>query len=397
MRIFDTLSLSTRMFQTRPLRTFLTILGVGVGIGTVLFLVSLGYGLQESILQRIATADSLLALDVGAGPVEELLLTEENIRRIQQSDSVAEIARLKNFSAQVSYGQITTNTMASAVDHSYFRMQGALVQHGALYTENEKNVAVISSAAAALFNKTPQEIVGERIHLTLLIPDPEDEAYVIVIDQGEPFTVTGVVDDENVSYVYVPLSDLSNVESQPYDMLKVKVKESALMEETRTALINQGFVVSALSDIIDQANRIFGIIQIVLALFGLVALVVSAIGMFNTMTITLLERTSEIGIMRAIGIRRRDVFGLFLVESMLMGLLGGLGGVMIGVVAGWVTNLGVNVLARRFGGTSIDIFEVPLWFVVVILAFSTSIGLATGLYPSYRASKLNPLDALRNK
>jgi putative ABC transport system permease protein len=115
------------------------------------------------------------------------------------------------------------------------------------------------------------------------------------------------------------------------------------------------------------------------------------------MTIALLERTNEIGIMRAIGITKTDVCKLFLLESMLMGFLGGLGGVLMGVAAGSLTNIGVNMLAVRFGGSAIDLFYVPGWFVTVIIVFSTCIGFLTGLYPSLRASRLNPLDALRYK
>ena len=137
--------------------------------------------------------------------------------------------------------------------------------------------------------------------------------------------------------------------------------------------------------------------QTVLALFGLIALFVSAIGMFNTMTIALLERTNEIGIMRSIGVRRSDIRKLFLFESMLMGFLGGVGGVGIAMLGGTLANMGINALAQRFGGTALNLFVYPAWFVILIIVFSAIIGFLTGLYPSYRASRLNPLDALRYK
>lgn len=398
MRTLDLLSLSTRMFKTRPMRTFLTVLGVGVGIGTVLFLVSLGYGLQDIILSRIATADSLLTLDVSAGPSDELALTQANVAKINAIPGVSGVSRLKNFSAQITLNNLITNAQLSAVDYSFMQLKGVSVSAGQIYGKNDTGAVLISSAGVKLFNTDPGAIVGKNMDVTIFVPAASGSSIVSTINFPRSVAVSGVVDDDNASYLYMPISALpKSVPIDAYDQLKVRVASNDRMEAVRNAIIQDGFVVSALSDTIDQANKIFHIVQIVLALFGLVALIVSAIGMFNTMTITLLERTNEIGIMRAIGITRRDVRLLFLVESMLMGLLGGVMGVAIGVAAGQIANLGINLLASHFGGKTLNLFYVPMWFVIVIISFSTLIGFATGLYPSRRASHLNPLDALRYK
>lgn len=397
MRTLDLLSLSTRMFKTRPMRTFLTVLGVGVGIGTVLFLVSLGYGLQDIILSRIATADSLLTLDVSAGPSDELALTPQNVQKISDIAGVAEVSRLKNFASQITLNNLITNAQLSTVDYSFMRLKGVAVTTGSVYSETGADSALISSAGVKLFNTDPATIIGKEINVAVFVPTGSDNSNVDTINLPQKIRITGVIDDDNLSYLYMPITALPGVPIAAYDQLKVRVASNTVMEQVRDAIIKDGFIVSALSDTIDQANKIFHIVQIVLALFGLVALVVSAIGMFNTMTITLLERTNEIGIMRAIGITRSDVRLLFLVESMLMGMLGGVGGVLIGVVAGKIANLAINILASHLGGKSLDLFHVPIWFVVVIISFSTFIGFATGLYPSRRASHINPLDALRYK
>jgi putative ABC transport system permease protein len=182
-----------------------------------------------------------------------------------------------------------------------------------------------------------------------------------------------------------------------YNQLKVKVDSADNMEAIRNSIIDEGFLVSSLSDTIDQANKIFNVIKIILALFGLVALIVSAIGMFNTMTIALLERINEVGIMRALGISKKDIRKIFLFESVIMGFLGGIGGIFIGYVGGEIANFGVNIMANSFGGNSLDIFYNPPWFIAFILVFSIVIGFITGVYPSITASRLNPLTALRYK
>jgi putative ABC transport system permease protein len=169
------------------------------------------------------------------------------------------------------------------------------------------------------------------------------------------------------------------------------------MEQVRGIIMEQGFLVSSLSETIDQANKIFRIIQIVLFSFGLIALIVSAIGMVNTMTISLLEKTNEIGIMRSLGITSSDIKKIFFMESGIMGFLGGIGGVCVGYISGTIVNFAFNIFAKNLGGQSLELFYTPGIFIGFVIVFSTLVGVLTGIFPSVRAAKLNPLDALRYK
>jgi putative ABC transport system permease protein len=131
--------------------------------------------------------------------------------------------------------------------------------------------------------------------------------------------------------------------------------------------------------------------------FGVIALIVSAIGMFNTMTIALLERTTEIGVMKSIGASDLNISMIFATEATIMGFLGGLGGVVMGLATGNFFNILINTVAVRFGGEKLDLFYTPLWFIIIIISFGTIVGLMTGIIPARRASKIDPLDALKNK
>lgn len=399
MRFSDLISLSTRMFKTRKMRTFLTILGVGVGIGTVLFLVSLGYGLQNVVLSKITTADSLLSLDVSPGTIGAINLDQVSVEKIKQTPNVAEVSPMINVSAQMSIDQLTGDGLIYAVEPSFFRLGGIIPDKGTIFRTGNSHEALISTAAAKLFNVEPAAAIGKEISLTLFLPKINTEGFEETETAKRPdkYTIIGVVEDENTSYAFIPLETISDVQIDSYTQVKVKVAANEFMEPIRNQIIESGFLVSALSDTIEQANKIFRIVQIVLALFGLVALIVSAIGMFNTMTIALLERINEIGIMRSIGASVGDIMKLFLLESFLMGLLGGLGGVSIGYLAGELANVGINLLAKNFGGQILNLFYRPTWFVVLIIVFSSLIGFITGIYPARKAAKLNPLDALRYK
>ena len=396
MRYSDSLRLALRMFRTRPMRTALTILGVSVGIATVFFLVSLGYGLQQTILNRIANGDTLLTLDVSAGS-DAMQLTDSGVTAIQGIPHVQEVARSLSFSAQVTSGGITSDVPIVAVDPSFFRYSGINASMGSLLTPDSRKDAIITSAAAKLFGATASGMLHTSVSCLLYVPRTDAAGNVTIGEQSGSLLVQGVAADDEKSALYVPRALVENLHIGHVEALKVKVDSHANLEEVRNAILSRGYIVSALSDVIDQATKIFSIVQIVLGFFGLVALIVSAIGMFNTMTIALMERTNEIGIMRSIGITSHDIRTQFLVESMVMGLLGGLGGLLLGAMFGEAINMFMNALAHRFHGPSVNLFVAPMWFVLVIIVFSAFIGILTGVYPSIRASKLNPLDALRYK
>ena len=399
MGILDLISLSIRMFKNRPLRTFLTVLGVSVGIGTVLFLVSLGYGLQRTILSRITTADSLLSLDVSPGAGNLITLADKDVEEISQIKEVKEVSLALQLTGQLTANNLTGDGLVQAVDPSFFRLSGLKVGQGQMFVSDDKYEAVISSAGAQLFNLEPEQVIGKNVSLILFVTKMSEEGFeeVEMVKRDKDYKIVGVIEDENTNYVFIPRQTISDLGISQYDELKVKVSANEHIGGVRDEIINKGFLVSSLSDTIDQANKIFRIIQIILSLFGLIALIVSAIGMFNTMTITLLERINEIGIMRAIGVTGRDIRLLFLMESAIMGFLGGVGGIIVGYLVSEIANVGINVLARIFGGQALDLFYNPPWFIAVIIIFSTLIGFITGIYPSNKAGKLNPLTALRYK
>lgn len=399
MKIVDTLSLSTRMFKTRKMRTFLTVLGVGVGIGTVLFLVSLGYGLQNVILSKITTADSLLSLDVSPGVSGSISLDKSNLDKISKVKNVVEVSPLVNLSAQISLEQLTGDGLVYAVNPSFFRLGGIYAETGKVFESPDGREAVISSAAAKLFSMDNKNILGKEISLTLFLPKINEEGMeeTGVVKRSDKYKITGVIDDDATSYAFIPANSLADLGINSFSQLKIKVADSQYTDVIRNEIIDQGFLVSSLSDTIEQANKIFRIIQIVLSLFGLIALIVSAIGMFNTMTIALLERINEIGIMRSIGASKTDIMVLFLIESLLMGFLGGVGGIAVGYLAGELANLGVNIMAKNFGGQALNLFYRPMWFIGFILVFSSVVGFLTGVYPARKAATINPLTALKSK
>lgn len=404
MNKLDLLRLSTRVFRTNLLRTGLTILGIGVGIGAILFLVSLGFGLQRLMLNQISNSDSLLSLDVYTEDTSLIELDRESLERIRQLPQIASVSPLASLPAQLEINELSGSADISAVDPSYFSLADVEVASGRLFAEGETHKIVVTSGVLKAFGLPEgEQSLGSIADLKVYYTEEkanEDgsvskETKEVNMDQG--FEIAGVIDDGYSSYAYIPLSDLDSLNISRYSSAKIKVLSQEDVEAARQGVSALGFSVSAVSDSVDEVNKVFQMIQVILSLFGAVALMVSAIGMFNTMTIALLERTKEIGIMKSLGASNRDVWKMFLTESIMIGTLGGASGVLLGLVASQLFNLFINQLAGFLGGQQVSLFYTPPEFIFIILVFATVVGALTGLYPSRRASKLNALDALRYK
>jgi putative ABC transport system permease protein len=289
------------------------------------------------------------------------------------------------------------------------KLGGYKASQGVLLSDDDQNGIVISSAIGEVFGKNVDEMLGKEMTFSFFVPrsapavdesgnasDAQAQSDFQKIDSETKYKIVGVVDGED-NIAYVNMATLDNLKIDKYGQIKVKTKSNSEMAVIRDVILEYGLLVSSLSDTVDQANQIFKVLQVILMLFGIIALVVSAIGMFNTMTITLLERTEEIGIMKSIGASDSAISVMFFMESAIMGFLGGCAGVAIGWLGGNGFNILINLVATRFGGQSVSLFYSPTWFVLAILAFSGIVGFMTGLVPARRASKIDPLDALRYK
>lgn len=399
MRVQDLAQLSTRMFITNPLRTWLTILGMGVGTGAVVVLVGLGFGLQKIIIEQIVFGETLLSLGVSAGS-QSIKITDETIAAIEDIENVQDAAPLARFPALVTYKGLTGNVFLQGAEPAYLRYSGVSAAEGDVFTEEDAedgSSVMLSPAVLKLFGvDDPAEFVGEQVTLRLLVPSPDNADEVVEVFIDKTYTVRGITKEEGVLNALMMMSELrQHVGIEEYERAQVRVSSNEFLEVTEAALIEDGFRVTALSKTVEQASKIFQGVQAVLAVFGGIALLVSAIGMFNTMTVTLLERTKEIGIMRTIGASPKDIKWLFVSESVVVGFMGGLTGIFMGVALGITINLLLNFVASQFGGQSVSLFSFPLNFLLFIAIFSAAVGYLTGIFPAKRASTLNPLDAIR--
>lgn len=402
MRAADIAKLSTRMFKTNPARTWLTILGMGVGTGAVVTLVGLGFGLQNIILEQIVFGETLLSLNVTPPPARSVTLNPQTVQEFLEIERVRDVAPMASYAALVTYEGLTGNTFLQGANPAYFRFTGTKAITGRLFNESnpdeDRSSVILSSGLLKLFEvEDPESAIGKQVSFRVFAPT-EDGGDTVEMELRKRYTVIGISNEESRPSAMVLLDELaSQLAVEEYERVQVRVEASEFLDQVTTAVVERGFGVTALSKTVEQANKIFQGIQAVLAVFGGIALVVSAIGMFNTMTVTLLERTGEIGIMRTLGASSNDIKILFVSEAIVVGFLGGMVGIAIGVGIGFALNTMVNVAASNFGGKAVALFSYPLPFILFIAAFSAIVGFLTGVFPARRAAALNPLDAIRYK
>jgi putative ABC transport system permease protein len=402
MRLPDIAKLSTRMFKTNPARTWLTIMGMGVGTGAVVTLVGLGFGLQNIILEQIVFGETLLSLNVTPPPARSVILDPQAVQGFLEVERVKEVAPIASFAALITFDGLTGNTYLQGADPAYFRFTGTKEVAGRIFTEDkveeDKGSVIVSRAMLKLFEvEDIESVIGKQVSFRVFVPS-EDGTETKEMELKKRYTIVGVSNEENKPAAIILLDELSSqLAITEYERVQVRVEASEYLDQVSAEVVERGYGVTALSKTVEQANKIFQGIQAVLAVFGGIALVVSAIGMFNTMTVTLLERTGEIGIMRTLGASARDIKILFISEAVVVGFLGGVVGIGIGVGIGFTINTMVNVAASNFGGKSVALFAYPLSFILFIATFSAVVGFLTGVFPATRAAALNPLDAMRYK
>ncbi|TSC96993.1 MAG: ABC-type transport system, involved in lipoprotein release, permease component [Candidatus Berkelbacteria bacterium Licking1014_2] len=411
MKITDGIRLSMANLFYNKLRTALTVGGIGIGIAAIVFLVALGYGLQSLTIKKITSIDAITTITVTLGKTTILKLDKQAVEKFSQMEEVDKICPTINLPAQF---KTPTNDKLditiNAVGDSFFRLTGIdkplagdLLSQGGPVSPSQggpvspsqggDDQTVISSALVKALNSLAAQMIGQTMTIEVFVQNESDTTKVET--KSKTYKIIGVVEDDTAPFAYVPLNSIDGFNLTNYNSVKIKAKSQNQVGSLQQKITDMGYTSTSVVETIKQINQAFQIIKIVLALLGVIGLLVASIGMFNTMTIALLERTHDIGVIKALGFTNRDVWGLFLWESISIGFLGGLLGVIIGLLISQSLNWIIIALAKSVGEQITNIFEAPWLFLLLILGFSIFVGLLTGFYPARRAAKINPMQALK--
>ncbi len=388
MKIIDALRLSLGNLRRNSMRTTLTISGVVIGIAAIVFLVSLAFGLEKVVIEQTTSLEALEIIDIQSE------INTENVEKIKQIQGVESISPKINLDSKTTFNGVGTTCVVYAIDPQFISLEGLdIIEGNEVFSNEDASEVIVSRETIKLFDiEDIKNALGKEINFNFTPPKEK-----VIEDTTEELQIIGISKEEKpLAYISLKMIEKFNIEN--YDSAKVKVTDKDKIDEVQQKIIEMGFKTrSVKTSEVDEINRIFVIVKIILACFGMIALFVASIGIFNTMTISLLERTHEIGIMKALGANDKTVKRLFNYESSIIGLLGGILGVTLGFSLGAGINALIVLLSHTFGGQSqaVGVFYTPLYFAIGVIVFSFVVSYVAGIYPAKRAAKLNPLEALR--
>lgn len=330
-----------------------------------------------------------------------VVLRDEDNSQVQQSGFVAEIGmtvtdnnqstKVLGVTASADNGSLPVVELASesagVVDQQVEKVS---------IDSSEKKEVVVNQSVLQLLSIDENNAIGKELSLSLVVVGELLEDPNVRIESAPlNYKIVGVIPDEGTPIIYVPFMDVRSLGVNKYSQLKVIAKDNGSLRDIRTTIESAGYGTVSVSDTVAQIDSLFSNFRLVLSILGLVALSVAALGMFNTLTVSLLERTREVGLMKAMGFKSDEVKSLFLTESMIMGLYGGILGLLLGIGFGKLLSLILSALSVVKGVGFVDVSYVPISFVAFVVFLSILVGIATGYYPAKRATKISALNALR--
>ncbi|MGI9259894.1 MAG: ABC transporter permease [Gammaproteobacteria bacterium] len=396
----ETLRVALQSIKANLFRAILTMLGIVIGVAAVITMLAAGSGAQRAVEDQIEalganvlniTASSWFLRGVSR---EQLTLEVEDVWSLEDNSKYIDLVvpRLED-RGQVKYGNRNLNARLVGTTDGYTEMFNYSVEYGEMFTraddESKQRVAVFGGALPAQLEvEDPQELIGQQIAI-----------------RGVPFTIIGILaevgSDRNSpdERILLPLrtAEARVLGSEDLDDISVRVVdgiplEIAMVDIERVLRTEHRILPGQSNDfaiydqkqfleVREQATQTF---TYLLAAIAGVSLVVGGIGIMNIMLVSVTERTREIGVRMALGATRVNIMLQFLIESMVLCLMGGIAGVL----AGW----GLAVMLSRTAGWAVYVSPES---VIVAVAFSIGVGLFFGLLPARRAANLDPIDALR--
>jgi len=454
----DAFGLALRNLRQSKLRTTLTVLGVAIGIASLAGMVSLGVGLQDQFVGRFMQSGMFDSINVmsgsvqlngpfgggrgrggrggrGARPADDTPvkpLDDAALAELAALPNVREVYPMVRVPVEIKFGETTVYTTAAGIPMS---AKGVgpfqTITHGEFFPGDTEAVAMLSLPMAnRLVESNPEQLIGKEVTLGYArgsggpsAPGFPGVPPVMQVQRVEGrYRVVGIVERETgpmamggsmVSGLMLPLTKAREINTQViaaqqsfmrgraavdgvFQTLTVKVSAPQHTQDVQEQIKKLGYSAFSLNDALQGAKRAFLILDIILGLIGSIALAVASLGIMNTMVMSILERTREIGIMKAIGGSDSDVRRIFLIEASAIGVLGGIAGLFLGWLVGRIINFGANQYIVSQGGAAGNLFSLPVWLIAAALGFAIVVSLAAGAFPARRAARLDPIQALRH-
>ena len=447
MKPRDLTDLALRNLREAILRNVLTTLGVAVGVASLVAMLSLGVGLQQLASRRLSQSGLFDTIFVtpknsfrGVGRAQREMesdkpprpLDEGARKEFEKLPNVIEVFPQIRFFTEVRFNNKPYATVVAGLPESS-RNSGAFDgMQGNFFSSPTAEEAILQIEFAKDLSDKPASLLGQAITLRYAerqaipaagdsssAPSEASEGFSVVPKELK-LKIIGVVETEPAAgyggygnaRLLMPLDTASTLRAAQvndlrdivrgstankvtFPSLSVRASSPSKVEALEASIKSMGFNAFSLLDASKSLRTFFSVFDLLLGIFGSLALAVATLGIVNTLVMAILERRREIGVLKALGAADADVQQLFFVEAGVIGLFGGFLGVFFGWVLGRAITFGTNVYLKRQALNPIELSSVPWWLILAGIVFAVLVSLAAGLYPASRAAKLNPVDALR--
>ena len=425
----DLLRMAFMNLWRRKLRAVLTVLGMVIGVSSIVVMMSLGVGIRKATMESYENMGSLTNITVSSwrwvesangGSSTETKLDKKAVETIRQIPGVVAVMPQINAYGIIKSGKWIADTSILAIDGDVAEQFGIELSEGR-YPEYKRGGStyeiVLSENVLSWFydpntgkqavdrDGNPKVTMDSRFQLTFdynaaFGSRNTEPGYV----PGKTYRINAVgkVSPDNNEFSWYCLMDIEalqklakenekfiSLDTSSYNSVLVKCESTDTVASVKEAIDAMGYGTSSLQDSLEQAEQQMAQIQYLLGAIGGVSLLVAAIGIMNTMMMSIYERTREIGIIKVLGCRMDNIAELFLTEAAFIGLIGGAIGLGI--------SYGLAAIINKFIGSSGFNAIIPLWLALGALIFSIAVALVSGLYPAIRAMRLSPLTAIRNE
>ncbi len=402
MDFFEIVKTAINNVFSNKIRTLLTMLGIIIGISSVIIISSVSAGSQAQVdaqFSEMGAGNMTVGINGFRGVPDEYLLDDEEFSALQRLPFVEYISPVNTYSVEIKLLDRTQKNTANltGVNASYEKYDNPDLLYGRYINDsdvsNAKNVAVITNTTALkVFGEDSENVIGEDIYLDtwkgntkftvigMVNNDNTDEEMLYPLEYDEEITVP-YTSIQNLTFTdtYSQIAIVANQDNPDMDY-------STIITNTLNNLHDEDGYYRVMNpmDIAENVNAVTDTIATLVIFVAGISLFVGGVGVMNIMLVTVTERTREIGIIKAIGAKKRDILLQFLIEALVLTSIGGILGIIIGVIGGQVVG---NIMGT---GSVVS----PL-SIIVAVSISTLCGLVFGVYPANKAANLNPIDALR--
>ena len=455
MKFLDALLLSSSSLWKRKVRTILTVLGVVVGTASIVVMISLGLGLNRATMADIEKYGGLTTITVhdpdeygmpeaesDDKSKEEKNLDDELVENLKGMEHVKDVLPTLDTSVLAKCGSYEAQITLTGMPAGALEAQNVVLAKGNYPSKDAPQLEIFYGNMVLAQFSNPKTNAGYWYDGTVPDIDLMNDTMFFILDMDSYYKATqgtddgtvvkmpkkylfpasglqegGLEDYSNFSYnAYCDIDQLKKVlkkefknraiPGQPtmasgkpykeifYNSIIVNVDNMDVMKDVQAEITAMGYQAESNAEWVEQMQSQYGYIQLILGGIGAVSLFVAAIGITNTMMMSIYERTKEIGIMKVLGCDIRNIQGLFLLEAGYIGLIGGI----LGVLLSYAISLIINSVVKTMDlGMATGLSYIPPWLALVSIVFAIVVGMVAGFFPSLRAMRLSPLAAIRNE